>query len=153
MQPATLCYLIRGDEILLIRKKRGLGEGKLVGPGGKVEDGETPRNAAIREVQEEVRVSVKNPTKVGEFEFVFGTESEMFVHVFRAEEFSGKPQETDEADPRWFDVADMPYDEMWEDDRLWMPSLLSGEPFSGWFRFDSDGDEMLEEELETGVEF
>lgn len=153
MQPATLCYLVRGDEILLIRKKRGLGEGKLVGPGGKVEDGETPREAAVREVEEEVRLFVETPTKVGEFEFVFGEESEMFVHVFRAEEFSGEPRETEEADPRWFDVEDMPYDEMWEDDRLWMPHLLSGETFSGWFRFDSDGDEMLEQELETGVEF
>jgi len=153
MQPATLCYLLRGDEILLIRKKRGLGEGKIVGPGGKVESGETPRDAAVREVEEEVRVSVETPTKVGEFEFVFGESREMFVHVFRAEEFSGEPRETEEADPRWFDVADMPYDEMWEDDRLWMPHLLSGETFSGWFRFDSDGDEMLEGEVETGVTF
>lgn len=153
MQPATLCYPIRGDEILLIRKKRGLGEGKLVGPGGKVEDGETPREAAVREVQEEVRVSVENPTKVGEFEFVFEEQSEMFVHVFRAEEFSGTPQETEEANPGWFDVDEMPYDEMWEDDELWMPSLLSGETFSGWFRFDEDGDEMVEEKLETGVVF
>ncbi len=48
MQPATLCYLLRpGDEeVLLIRKKRGLGEGKFVGPGGKVEDGETPASAS-----------------------------------------------------------------------------------------------------------
>ncbi|USZ75295.1 NUDIX domain-containing protein [Halorussus vallis] len=44
MQPATLCYLLQPDdeEVLLIRKKRGLGEGLYVGPGGKVEDGETP---------------------------------------------------------------------------------------------------------------
>ncbi|MGA9401710.1 8-oxo-dGTP diphosphatase [Haladaptatus sp.] len=131
MQPATLCYPIRGDEILLIRKKRGLGEGKLVGPGGKVEDGETPREAAIREVEEEVRVSVENPTKIGEFEFVFGNESEMFVHVFRAEEFSGKPRETKEADPGWFDVEEMPYDEMWEDDRLWMRLCCQARRFRG----------------------
>ncbi len=153
MQPATLCYLVRGDEVLLIRKKRGLGEGKLVGPGGKIEDGETPHEAAIREVEEEIRVSIEEQRKVGEFEFVFGTESKMFVHVFRAEEFSGDPAETEEAKPRWFDVEEMPYDEMWQDDELWMPYLVSGETFAGWFRFDEDGEEMLEHELEIGVEF
>ncbi|WP_458207173.1 8-oxo-dGTP diphosphatase [Haladaptatus sp. NG-SE-30] len=153
MQPATLCYPIRNERVLLIRKKRGLGEGKFVGPGGKIEDGETPRETVVREVEEEIRVSVADPTKVGEFEFVFGNEPKMLVHVFRAEEFTGEPQETLEADPRWFDFENVPYDEMWEDDRLWMPHLFSGETFSGWFRFDAEGDELLDHELETGVGF
>ncbi len=153
MQPATLCYPIRNQRVLLIRKKRGLGKGKFVGPGGKVEEGETPRNAAVREVEEEIRVSVTAPTKVGEFEFVFGDDPQMFVHVFRAEEFVGTPSETPEADPQWFDFEDVPYGQMWEDDRLWMPHLFSGETFSGRFRFDENGDEMVAHELETSVEF
>ncbi|MFP6630384.1 MAG: NUDIX domain-containing protein, partial [Myxococcota bacterium] len=48
----TLCFVIRDGRILLIRKKRGLGAGKIVGPGGRVEPGETPLACAIREVQE-----------------------------------------------------------------------------------------------------
>ncbi|SIQ81064.1 8-oxo-dGTP diphosphatase [Haladaptatus litoreus] len=153
MQPATLCYPIRNERVLLIRKKRGLGEGKYVGPGGKIEDGETPQETVIREVEEEIHVTVAAPTKVGEFEFVFGNEPKMFVHVFRAEEFSGVPQETPEADPRWFDFKNVPYDEMWEDDRLWMPHLFSGVTFSGCFQFDSEGEQMVEHELVTGVDF
>ncbi|GAA0246284.1 8-oxo-dGTP diphosphatase [Haladaptatus pallidirubidus] len=152
MQPATLCYLLRNERVLLIRKKRGLGKGKFVGPGGKVEDGETPIEAAVREVEEEICVAVNDPSKVGEFEFVFGDEPKMFVHVFRAETFSGEPRETVEANPRWFDFENVPYDEMWEDDRLWMPHLFSGETFSGRFRFDAEGDELLEHELETDID-
>ena len=34
---ATLCFVIRGGEILLIRKLRGLGAGKINGPGGRLE--------------------------------------------------------------------------------------------------------------------
>ncbi|WP_458185226.1 hypothetical protein [Haladaptatus sp. NG-WS-4] len=105
------------------------------------------------EVKEEIRVSVADLTKVGEFEFVFGHEPKMFVHVFRAEEFAGEPQEPPEADPRWFDFKSVPYDEIWEDDCLWMPHLFSGETFSGWFRFDAEGAELLEHELETDVGF
>lgn len=153
MQPATLCYLLRPDdeEVLLIRKKRGLGEGLYVGPGGKVEDGETPRECVVREVEEEIGVTPRDPEKVGEFEFVFGESTEMFVHVFRAEDFGGVPEESPEADPGWFDFDSMPYDEMWEDDRYWMPHLLAGETFAGEFVFDEDGDELLEWTVETDV--
>ncbi|UPV99139.1 8-oxo-dGTP diphosphatase [Halorussus gelatinilyticus] len=153
MQSATLCYLLRPEreEVLLIRKKRGLGEGKFVGPGGKVEDGETPRECVVREVEEEIRVMPRDPEKVGEFRFVFGEEPRMFVHVFRTEEFAGEPESTPEADPAWFDYESVPYDEMWEDDRHWLPHLLDGETFAGEFVFDSDGDELREWTVETGV--
>ena len=153
MQPATLCYLLRPDdaEVLLIRKKRGLGEGLYVGPGGKVEEGETPRECVVREVKEEIGVTPRDPEKVGEFEFVFGETPEMFVHVFRAEEFAGEPEESPEADPAWFDYDAVPYDEMWEDDRYWMPALFDGKTFAGEFVFDAEGDELLEWDVETGV--
>ena len=153
MQPATLCYLLRPDdeEVLLIRKKRGLGEGKYVGPGGKVEDGETPKECVVREVEEEIGVTPRGPEKVGEFEFVFGAEPEMFVHVYRAEAFAGEPEESPEADPEWFDFDAVPYDEMWEDDRYWMPHLFAGETFAGEFVFDSEGEELREWSVETGV--
>jgi len=67
VQDATLCHPVVDGELLLIRKQRGVGEGKLVGPGGKVEDGETPREAARREVREELRVDPIGLAKRGEF--------------------------------------------------------------------------------------
>jgi 8-oxo-dGTP diphosphatase len=153
MQSATLCYLFRpeDEEVLLIRKKRGLGEGLYVGPGGKVEDGETPRECVVREVEEEIGVTPRDPEKVGEFRFVFGDDPRMFVHVFRAEAFAGVPEESAEADPEWFDYESVPYEEMWEDDRYWMPHLFDGERFAAEFVFDSEGDELREWTVETGV--
>ena len=58
--PATLVFVFRDDEILLINKKTGLGKGKVNGPGGKVEPGETPEAAAIRECHEELDIRVSN---------------------------------------------------------------------------------------------
>ena len=55
---ATLVFVLRDNEVLLIRKKRGLGAGKINGPGGKLEAGETPRQCALREVREELCISV-----------------------------------------------------------------------------------------------
>jgi 8-oxo-dGTP diphosphatase len=47
---ATLLFIIEGDRILLIEKKRGLGSGKVNAPGGRLEPGETAFEAAIREL-------------------------------------------------------------------------------------------------------
>ena len=46
--------------------------------------------------------------------------------------------ETAEAKPFWHPVGEMPYGRMWADDEHWMPRLLAGEKFRGWFEFDGD---------------
>lgn len=34
--------------------------------------------------------------------------------------------------PQWFAFTDVPYDQMWEDDKIWLPMLLNGQdPFYG----------------------
>lgn len=82
-----------------------------------------------------------------------GDEPFMFVHVFLTRSFVGRARETAEGDPAWYPVDDLPYGEMWPDDRYWLPLLLDGERFRGRFRFDADGEELLAHEVETGVEF
>lgn len=151
MQHATLCYPLEDDRVLLIEKKRGVGEGFYNGPGGKVEPGETPEEAVVREVREETSLRVNDPEKLGELEFYFGDDPFMFVHVFRGTDFSGTPEESPEARPEWFDFESVPYDRMWPDDRLWLPELFEGETFAGTFWFDADGDELLDWDLAFGV--
>ncbi len=68
---ATLCFILRGPEVLLIRKKRGLGAGKINGPGGRLDPGETPLQAAIREVEEELLVTPTGLTAHGDLRFAF----------------------------------------------------------------------------------
>lgn len=152
VREATLCYPLDGDRVLLIDKKRGVGEGNVNGPGGKLEPGETPYECVVREVREEVGVRV-NPWKVGELEFTFGDDPFMFVHVFRDDDPQGDPEESAEAAPMWVHVDDIPYDRMWDDDRYWVPHLLDGTTFRGHAHFDADGEELLEWDCETGVTF
>ena len=56
-EKATLLFVLRDGQVLLIHKKTGLGAGKINGPGGRIDPGETPRQCAIREVQEELCVT------------------------------------------------------------------------------------------------
>ncbi|NPA76287.1 MAG: 8-oxo-dGTP diphosphatase [Candidatus Diapherotrites archaeon] len=132
----TLVYVIQGDKVLLIRKKRGFGEGYYNGPGGKVRWDETLREAAIREFQEELCASPGPLEWRGVLEFYNNNRLEMIVHVFIAESYSGKLCESDEAEPHWFGTDEIPYDNMWRDDRYWFPLLLAGKRFYGrfWFR-------------------
>ncbi len=146
--PATLVFVVERGRMLLIRKKRGLGAGKINGPGGRFESGETARECALREVREELCITPLDLEPVGENRFQFVDGYSIHVHVFRAGSYRGRPRETEEAVPLWFGLDEIPYHEMWEDDRLWVPRLLDGTWFSGRFLF--DGDHMLDHALELG---
>jgi 8-oxo-dGTP diphosphatase len=142
---ATLLFVRRDGQVLLIRKKRGLGAGKINGPGGRIDGEETPLQAAIREVQEELRVTPINVESRGELAFQFVDGYALFVHVFSASDCLGEPQETDEATPLWTPIDAVPFDQMWADDRIWLPHMLNDRSFRGRFLF--DGDEMLGHEI------
>lgn len=143
---ATLMFIRRADgHLLMIEKKRGLGAGKVNAPGGRLEPGETPLEAAIREVREEVRVEPYGVREAGRLQFQFIDGLTIEGTVFTAEGCEGEAHETDEAVPFWVAPEELPYDRMWADDRIWMPDLLAGRPFHGRFLF--DGDTMLGHEM------
>ncbi len=135
---ATLLFVRQADRLLLIRKKRGLGAGKINGPGGRLDAGESPLQCAIREVQEELCITPIGVEPRGELAFQFVDGYALYVHVFSAIGCEGEPQETDEALPLWFSIDAIPFDQMWADDRLWFPHLLNKQHFLGHFLFDDD---------------
>ena len=144
---ATLLFVLVDGKVLLIRKKTGLGAGKINGPGGRIDAGETDEEGAVREVEEELRVTPTGVRKAGELFFQFVDGYALHGVVFSAAGYTGVPTETREAAPLWYPVDGVPFDDMWADDRLWFPHLLSGRGFKGWFVF--DGDAMLDARVDT----
>jgi len=138
---ATLLFIVKDGRILLIEKKRGLGRGKVNGPGGKIEPGEGIKECVVRETQEELCITAKDPRKVAELWFQMSDYPSILCHVFLGSEFEGVPQETDEAAPLWMNLGEIPYDRMWEDDRHWLPKVLDGREVLGKFVF--EGEKML----------
>jgi 8-oxo-dGTP diphosphatase len=147
-EKATLLFVIRGGRILLIDKKTGLGAGKINGPGGRIEPGEAPMDAAVREVEEELCVTPTGVRWCGELLFQFTDGYSMRGFVYTASDFTGEPRETGEAAPLWTPVDEIPYDRMWEDDRLWVPLMLAGKTFRGFFIF--SGYSLLDARVEEG---
>ncbi|MEM6911981.1 MAG: 8-oxo-dGTP diphosphatase [Verrucomicrobiota bacterium] len=135
---ATLLFIRRGEEVLLMRKKRGLGAGKINAPGGKIEPGESPEECAIRETQEELCITASHLAYMGENRFQFSDGLAIQCYVFLSEQFEGIPTETEEADPKWTKIEAIPYQEMWEDDQYWLPQILAGQTFLGCYFFKGD---------------
>lgn len=135
---AVLCFIIESGRILLIHKKRGLGKGKINGPGGRIEAEETALDAAVRETQEEVGLTPLNAESVGTLSFAFSDGYGLRCEVFRATRWTGTLVETDEAKPFWCLLSEIPYESMWQDDRHWLPYVLSGTEVTGHFTFESD---------------
>ena len=145
---AVLTFIRRGGQLLLILKKRGLGHGKVNAPGGRLEPGETPEQAAVRETREEVGLTPLGLRAAGRLDFAFTDGYSLRCHVFTADACEGALTETDEADPFWCAEAEIPYGRMWADDRLWIPLMLQGRPFEARFVF--EGDRMLWHQFDAG---
>jgi len=133
---STLLIIHKDDKILLGMKKRGFGEGRWNGFGGKLQGDESIESAAIRETMEEANIQPLNMRKRAVFHFMFKGESDILeVHLFTSDDFKGEPIETEEMRPRWFHVNKIPFSLMWPDDAHWMPLLLQGKNFQGDFYF------------------
>lgn len=130
---ATLLFVVQPGRVLLMHKKRGLGAGKINGPGGKCEPGETPRACAIRETAEELCIDVAEPEYRGELRYLDTSFEPIHGFVYVARDFTGTPTETDEARPEWFPLDAIPYERMWADDRMWLPWVLEGESMRAAF--------------------
>ena len=121
------------SRVLLGRKKRGIGQGNFNGFGGKVEKDKDRDvvSSALRELREEAGVApdARGLSRRGVLSFHFlDTPAEVWeTHLFSGEGLlpgEDQPRETDEMEPRWFGVAEVPYDRMWQDDKFWLPSVL-----------------------------
>ncbi|KDO32453.1 hypothetical protein SPRG_02930 [Saprolegnia parasitica CBS 223.65] len=153
----TLAFVLRTNaegvrEILLGTKKRGFGLGKTIGFGGKIEpsDKSIP-DAAARELMEEANIVVsgENMQSTGTLLYTFTDRPQiMHMHVYTVTTFEGEPSESDEMRPAWFPCHAIPYDDMWADERFWLPSVLAGHRVFGQFDFADDEVTILDSTLD-----
>lgn len=153
----TICFLINKDKILLGMKKRGQGSGNYNGFGGGIEKGETPEEGAVREIFEESGLTVltKDLDKMAliDFHFPYKTEWNQRVHVYFVNSWKGEPTETEEMKPKWFNIKDLPYNNMWESDRHWLPIILGGNKINAFFTWKEDNKSVADYKIEERINF
>jgi 8-oxo-dGTP pyrophosphatase MutT (NUDIX family) len=128
MKLATICYLIDQDnnKILLGRKKYGIAKGILNGFGGKVEKSDkTIKISVIREFHEETGITLFDPTLFGIIYFNYtNADKNACAYVYLCSKWQGKPNESEEMEVSWFDLNNIPINDMWQDDKIWLPTFL-----------------------------
>lgn len=124
---------LNGTQVLLGLKKHGFGAGRVVAPGGKIEPGESPVQAAVRELHEETSVVAESeslePAARVYFRFPYVPAADMDCTIFLARDFTGPAKATDELEPAWYPAGHLPLEKMWDDSALWLGRLLTGERF------------------------
>ncbi len=140
LRQSTLCFLVQDDEVLLAMKKRGFGNGKWNGVGGKPNQGESIDQTAIREANEEIEIELKNIEACAVLDFYFPNNPDWSqqVVVYLSSIWDGAPVETEEMKPAWFKKDSLPLTEMWPDDKFWLPQVLDGLKVKGEFVFGED---------------
>jgi 8-oxo-dGTP diphosphatase len=123
-------------------KLRGLGEGKVVAPGGKLEPGESARDAAVREVAEEcgIKIDATSIDLVGELDYSFPFKPSLNQRswAFVARGDWPEPVASEELTSTWVPLADLPLARMWDDAAYWLEDALSGRFVRASFTFCAD---------------
>ena len=141
MKLATLCYVINKTEnstlmIHRVKKENDYHEGKWNGLGGKFEQGETPEECAVREVQEESGLIMKNPRLHGFLTFpMFDEVDDWYVFVFTASEFEGKLITSNEGNLKWIKNEELFSLNLWEGDKIFLEWVFQNKPNPGNFKF------------------
>ena len=132
MIDSTLCYLYRGDEVLMMhrtRKKNDMNRDKWIAVGGRFEAGETPEDCAMREVREETGLTMLSPAYRGVVTFINDRYETERMHLFTADRFEGEMTDCDEGELVWIPRKALNGLPMWEGDRIFHRLLDEGVPF------------------------
>jgi len=133
MKIATLGIIIENEKLLLGEKKKGeIGTGRLSGPGGKLDQGETLEECLVRETREELEIDL-DPNSlelVAVIDFYAAGEIDFRVYVYRAKILSGEIHETADMIPGWYTATEETFKRTYESDQHWLPQAARGEKFN-----------------------
>ncbi len=107
IRKAVRCYLIKDNEVVVTKYKKGnKKEGYYDIPGGKIEEGESPKQTAIREMKEETGIEIQNLKYKGIM--IIEYPNRMFIFdTFISKEYEGEPQEFEENTSEWIDIDEL----------------------------------------------
>ena len=129
----TLCYLEsdRGEYLMLhrVKKQNDVNHDKWIGVGGKFEDGESPEECLLREVEEETGFALTDYRYRGIITFVAEGWPTEYIHLFTAAGWTGEMRECDEGDLEWVPKDQVPNLPIWEGDKLFFQLLAEDRPF------------------------
>ena len=126
-----------------IKKENDLNHDKWIGIGGKFEDKESPEDCVLREALEETGLTLHAPSYRGIVTFVSDLYETEWMHLFTADQFSGKIKECDEGVLEWIEKEKLLSLPLWEGDKIFLRLLEENIPFFS-LKLTYEGDTLCE---------
>ncbi|XP_022198703.2 7,8-dihydro-8-oxoguanine triphosphatase-like [Nilaparvata lugens] len=132
----SLALIMKGRDILLGYKKKGVGHDKWHCFGGPVESDQNIEEATGRRIKEQCGLVVRKFEKAAILDFENKNDPvKTKVHVFVATEFEDTLEESRELLPQWFGPREIPFDSLWINIKNWLPKILYGKLLKGYMLF------------------
>ena len=131
MLNTTLCYVTRGDEVLMlhrVKKKNDINQDKWIGIGGKFEGEETPDECLLREAKEETGLTLTSWRCRGVVTFLSDTYEGEYMYLFTADGFEGELTDCPEGDLQWVSREFVDSLPTWEGDKIFLDLLWKDAP-------------------------
>lgn len=132
MLNTTLCYVTRGDEVLMlhrVKKKKDLNKDKWIGIGGKFEGEESPDQCLLREAKEETGLTLTSWRCHGVVTFLSDQYEGEYMYLFTADGFEGALKECSEGDLQWVSREFLNQLPKWEGDEIFLNLMWQDAPF------------------------
>ena len=132
MKNTSLCYIERDGKYLMLHRTKKVNDenhDKWIGVGGKFEEGESPEECMLREVQEETGLTLTQWRYRGIVTFVSNEWSGEYMHLFTADGYSGELKSCEEGELEWVEKERLYSLPIWEGDKIFLHLLDSGRPF------------------------
>ena len=133
--------------LLRNKKKQDENAGKWIGVGGKFEEGESPQDCLLREVQEETGLRLTQYRFRGIVTFVSDRYETEYMHLFTAHGFEGELIPCDEGELKWVEKDEVLSLPLWEGDREFLRLLREDAPFFS-LKLVYQGDKLVSSKLE-----
>lgn len=153
MKLTTLCYIEQDERYLMlhrVKKENDLNHDKWIGVGGKLEDGETPEECLLREVQEETGYTLTQYRLRGIITFLSDEWESETMYLYTATGFTGTQCTCDEGNLVWVPKKEIESLKLWEGDKIFFRLLEEDKGvFSLKLRY--EGDTLVEQKVEQDI--
>jgi len=147
----TLCYLERDNQYLMLyrnSKKADISLGKYLGVGGKIEKGESPREACIREIKEETGLLALDIKERGIITFNNSVYEDEYIFLYTCNDFSGEISECDEGDLVWVSKNEILNLPLWPGDKYFLKHLIEDNKTYLDIKFNYEKDKLISYQIQ-----
>ena len=121
----TLCYIYGPEGVLMLhrtKKENDINKDKYIGVGGHIEQGESPDECVLREVQEETGLSMRSFRLRGIITFVIDEIDEV-TFLYTCDDYTGTLRECNEGELIWVEEEKIESLPIWEGDKIFFRLL------------------------------